>query len=108
MSAFSKLAKTGNTLLLPANTGDVGSMVAQAMSVYNTVQASTAASSSRGREHSAGHADATGASAMEDADLGSGIGLESDFEHSGDGHEVAEKPPKAAAIGGAAFVPKAF
>ena len=29
MQAFSKLAKTGNTLLLPEKTGDVSSMVAQ-------------------------------------------------------------------------------
>ena len=29
VQAFGKLAKTGNTLLLPEKTGDVGSMVAQ-------------------------------------------------------------------------------
>lgn len=29
VSAFGNLAKEGNTVLLPANTGDVGSMVSQ-------------------------------------------------------------------------------
>lgn len=37
VSAFSKLAKTGNTLLLPSNTGDVSTMVAQAMAIYNNL-----------------------------------------------------------------------
>ncbi|XP_054707340.1 stomatin-like protein 2, mitochondrial [Uloborus diversus] len=35
--AFSKLAKSGNTLILPSNTGDVSSMVAQAMTIYNNL-----------------------------------------------------------------------
>ncbi|KAH3842976.1 stomatin-like protein 2, mitochondrial [Dreissena polymorpha] len=34
VEAFGKLAKTSNTVLLPTNTGDVSSMVAQAMSIY--------------------------------------------------------------------------
>ncbi|NXV38791.1 STML2 protein, partial [Rissa tridactyla] len=34
VSAFSKLAKDSNTLLLPSNTGDVSSMVAQALGIY--------------------------------------------------------------------------
>ena len=34
VSAFGELARQSTTLLLPANTGDVGSMVAQAMAVY--------------------------------------------------------------------------
>ncbi|GJQ80238.1 hypothetical protein Trydic_g23811 [Trypoxylus dichotomus] len=33
--AFNKLAKNNNTLILPANAGDVSNMVAQAMSIYN-------------------------------------------------------------------------
>jgi len=33
IGAFSKLAKTGNTILLPSNTGDAGSMVAQRTAV---------------------------------------------------------------------------
>ena len=33
VSAFSNLAKTNNTVLLPANVGDAGSMVAQVSSV---------------------------------------------------------------------------
>ncbi|KAM6302938.1 stomatin-like protein 2, mitochondrial isoform 4-T4 [Podargus strigoides] len=37
VSAFSKLAKDSNTLLLPANTGDVPSMVAQALGIYTTL-----------------------------------------------------------------------
>ncbi len=39
VSAFEKLAKTSTTLLLPANANDAGSMVAQAMSVFETVRA---------------------------------------------------------------------
>nr|XP_040040872.1 stomatin-like protein 2, mitochondrial [Gasterosteus aculeatus aculeatus] len=35
VSAFSNLAKESNTILLPSNTGDVGGMVAQAMSIYS-------------------------------------------------------------------------
>lgn len=34
VQAFGKLAKTGNTLLLPEKTGDVGSMVAQVGSQF--------------------------------------------------------------------------
>ncbi len=37
VDAFSQLAKQGTTILLPANTGDVGGMVAQALSVFKTV-----------------------------------------------------------------------
>ncbi|XP_067134417.1 stomatin-like protein stl-1 [Centruroides vittatus] len=37
VSAFGKLAKTGNTLILPTNTGDVSGMVAQAMGIYQTL-----------------------------------------------------------------------
>ncbi|KAJ2948482.1 hypothetical protein O0L34_g7730 [Tuta absoluta] len=39
VSAFNKLARTNNTLILPANAGDVSSLVAQAMSIYSTVSA---------------------------------------------------------------------
>ena len=38
IEAFSHLAKESNTILLPAQTGDTGSMVAQALSVFNTIQ----------------------------------------------------------------------
>ena len=34
VTAFGELAKQSTTVLLPANTGDVDSMVAQAMAVY--------------------------------------------------------------------------
>jgi len=37
VAAFSNLAKTGNTILLPSSTGDVASMVTQAMGVFNTL-----------------------------------------------------------------------
>jgi len=38
IEAFSNLAKESNTILLPAQTGDAGSMVAQALSVFNAIQ----------------------------------------------------------------------
>lgn len=37
VAAFSNLAKTGNTVLLPTSTGDVSSMVTQAMTIYKTL-----------------------------------------------------------------------
>ncbi|XP_042311297.1 stomatin-like protein 2, mitochondrial [Sceloporus undulatus] len=37
VSAFSKLAKESNTVLLPSSTGDVSSMVAQAMGIYSSL-----------------------------------------------------------------------
>lgn len=38
--AFGNLAKTNNTILLPTNTGDMSSMVASALSIYNNLQQS--------------------------------------------------------------------
>jgi len=38
VSAFQELARTNNTLILPSNTGDVSSMVAQAMGIYNQLK----------------------------------------------------------------------
>jgi len=38
VTAFQSLAKTNNTLILPANTGDVTGMVAQAMSIYSKLK----------------------------------------------------------------------
>merc|ERR1711981_966966 len=38
VGAFSNLAKTNNTMILPSNTGDVTSMVAQAMTIYHQLQ----------------------------------------------------------------------
>jgi hypothetical protein len=38
VAEFGKLAKENNTLILPANAGDVGSLVAQAMATMKTVQ----------------------------------------------------------------------
>lgn len=40
--AFNKLARTNNTLILPANVGDVNSLVGHAMSIYNTVSSHNA------------------------------------------------------------------
>jgi len=37
VTAFESLARTNNTLILPANTGDVSSMVAQALGIYNSL-----------------------------------------------------------------------
>ncbi|XP_050401660.1 stomatin-like protein stl-1 [Patella vulgata] len=37
VGAFSNLAKKGNTLILPTNTGDVSSMVGQAMAIYKNI-----------------------------------------------------------------------
>jgi len=41
IDAFSNLAKETNTVLLPEKTGDIGSMVAQALAVFNTIQNQT-------------------------------------------------------------------
>lgn len=49
IAAFSNIAKTGNTLLLPADTGNVSSMVSQALSVYKTVSGN-ATSRDEGKE----------------------------------------------------------
>lgn len=38
IEAFRELAKKTNTILLPANTGDAGSMIAQALAVFETVK----------------------------------------------------------------------
>jgi len=40
VKAFGELAKESNTLLLPANTGDVTAMVSQAMSIYKKLESS--------------------------------------------------------------------
>jgi regulator of protease activity HflC (stomatin/prohibitin superfamily) len=40
VTAFDKLAKTNNTLILPSNVGDVSNLVTQAMSIYSTISKS--------------------------------------------------------------------
>ncbi|XP_039401815.1 stomatin-like protein 2, mitochondrial isoform X1 [Mauremys reevesii] len=45
VSAFSKLAKDSNTILLPSNTGDVTSMVTQALGIYGALTKPHAAKS---------------------------------------------------------------
>lgn len=37
VSAFGAIAKAGNTLVLPANAGDVGGMVAQALTIFKSI-----------------------------------------------------------------------
>ncbi|XP_048706221.1 stomatin-like protein 2, mitochondrial isoform X2 [Caretta caretta] len=46
VSAFSQLAKDSNTILLPSNTGDVTSMVTQALGIYSALTKPQAAKSS--------------------------------------------------------------
>ncbi|OMJ14352.1 hypothetical protein AYI70_g7938 [Smittium culicis] len=41
VEAFGRLAKESNTLILPANSGDISSMVAQALSIYGKVKSNT-------------------------------------------------------------------
>ena len=48
VAAFKALAASGSTVVVPANTGDVGSMVAQAMAIYRQV---CACASVRARAH---------------------------------------------------------
>lgn len=38
VSAFEKLAKTNNTILLPSDTGNAGSMVAQALTIFDSLK----------------------------------------------------------------------
>jgi regulator of protease activity HflC (stomatin/prohibitin superfamily) len=38
IEAFSNIAKVGNSIIIPANASDAGSMVAQALAVFNTVK----------------------------------------------------------------------
>jgi len=41
VTAFGQIAKESTTIMLPANAGDVGSMVAQAMSIYGKLGTKT-------------------------------------------------------------------
>jgi regulator of protease activity HflC (stomatin/prohibitin superfamily) len=43
VAAFSKLAQTSTTILMPANAGDAGSMVAQALTVFDSIKNKTVA-----------------------------------------------------------------
>jgi regulator of protease activity HflC (stomatin/prohibitin superfamily) len=45
VAAFSNLAKEGNTILLPADTGDAGVMVAKALGVFETIRKGSAGGS---------------------------------------------------------------
>jgi regulator of protease activity HflC (stomatin/prohibitin superfamily) len=49
LSQFGELAKTGNTLILPANLSDVGSMIALAMNIFNRTGGAPPSSSSSPR-----------------------------------------------------------
>lgn len=46
IQAFSKIAQRGNTVVVPANTADAASMIAQALSVFGTVSQNTQRNSS--------------------------------------------------------------
>lgn len=48
VDAFKQLAKESTTLLLPANASDAGSMVAQALTVYDSIRNKTVAGDSKG------------------------------------------------------------
>lgn len=41
IEAFGNLAKESNSIILPSNTGDISSMVAQALTIYNTISKSS-------------------------------------------------------------------
>ena len=43
VSAFNSIAKTGNTVVVPANVGDAGAMGAQAMGIFKGMNSSAAA-----------------------------------------------------------------
>ena len=45
VSAFGKLAQEGTTVLLPANASDAGSMVAQALTVFDSIRNKTVSAS---------------------------------------------------------------
>lgn len=51
VSAFSKLAQTSTTVLLPANASDAGSMVAQALTVFDSIKNKTATTKEHDLEH---------------------------------------------------------
>jgi regulator of protease activity HflC (stomatin/prohibitin superfamily) len=48
VEAFEKLAKTNNTILLPADVGNAGSMVAQALTIFDSLKKNDSASSTWG------------------------------------------------------------
>lgn len=52
VSAFSKLAKESNTVLLPSNTGDISGMVSQAMTIYSTLAKASPKVSPKGPQES--------------------------------------------------------
>jgi regulator of protease activity HflC (stomatin/prohibitin superfamily) len=47
VSAFKELAKESTTVLLPSNAGDAGSMVAQALTIFDAIKHKTSASSAQ-------------------------------------------------------------
>ncbi|XP_069018221.1 stomatin-like protein 2, mitochondrial [Embiotoca jacksoni] len=50
VSAFGKLAKESNTILLPSNTGDISGMVSQAMTIYSTLAKTSMKASLEGEQ----------------------------------------------------------
>ncbi|XP_051540136.1 stomatin-like protein 2, mitochondrial [Myxocyprinus asiaticus] len=51
VSAFSNLAKESNTILLPSSTGDISSMVSQAMAIYGSLAKKQTRSAVEGATH---------------------------------------------------------
>ena len=50
VGAFKEIAKEGNTIMLPGNASDVGSMVAQALTVFESIRTRTANSDSPAKQ----------------------------------------------------------
>ena len=86
MTAFGKLAQRGNTVLLPANVGNPGSMIAQALSVFDSVRSSRKEATSRVED--------------DDGDAESG-----DADSGDDSKSLADA---AAALSSDNFIPKPF
>jgi len=105
VGAFGNIAKAGNTVVVPANVGDAGAMVAQAMAIFKGVSAPPGSIAAPQTNKLASAADAFGqtaaerrgeASMLEDFDEAA---FDSDFAHSGgmdgsaDGKGLGESKP---------------
>jgi regulator of protease activity HflC (stomatin/prohibitin superfamily) len=56
--AFEKLAKQSTTLIIPANVNDIGSMVAQAVTVFDSIKNSAAVAAANNRSSGSAHSSA--------------------------------------------------
>ena len=86
VAAFKSIAQAGNTLVVPANSGDVGSMVAQAVAIYQGLEPKAGGGHAPSAEPSEADADAAFDSA--DAD-GGNAGGESEREPAPSDSEAA-------------------